>query len=394
MTQFSDSVSRISVSSTLAVGIEAERYRAQGVDLVDFGAGEPDFATPEHIKQAAVRAIQENFTRYTAAGGTAELRQAIVEWHAREFGSPFTQPESLVTVGGKHAIFNSVCALVNAGDEVVIPAPYWVSFKDIVQYAGGACVFVPTSESDGYELSAEAVEEALTPKTRLVILNSPNNPSGAVIPQEVMDRIVRSATSRGIWVLSDECYSHFVYDSQPYSVGHLAKDEAIRARLIVVGSLSKTFAMTGWRCGYALAPKPLVGEMLKLQSHTTSNPTSISQKAAVAALKGPMDSVSQMLAEYRRRRDFIVNGLRGIPGVKCPLPSGAFYAYPNVGSFLGSKVPSTTELATRMLREAHTVVVPGEAFGTSEHLRLSYAASMEELARGLERMRTFLAGIK
>jgi aspartate aminotransferase len=378
----------------LAVGIEAERYRARGVDLVDFGAGEPDFATPEHIKQAAMRAIQENFTRYTAAGGTAELRQAIVEWHAREFGSPFTQPESLVTVGGKHAIFNSVCALVNSGDEVVIPAPYWVSFKDIVQYAGGTCVFVPTSEADGYELSAEAVEQALTPKTRLVILNSPNNPSGAVISQEVMDRIVRTATARGVWVLSDECYSHFVYDSKPYSVGLLAKDEAVRARLIVVGSLSKTFAMTGWRCGYALAPKALIGEMLKLQSHTTSNPTSISQKAAVEALKGPMDSVGQMLAEYRRRRDFIVTGLRGIPGVKCPMPRGAFYAYPNVGSFLGPKVPNTTELASRMLREAHVVVVPGEAFGTSEHLRLSYATSMEELARGLERMWTFFAGIK
>jgi aspartate aminotransferase len=394
MTSFSDSVSRISVSSTLAVLNEAERYRAQGVDLVDFGPGEPDFATPGHIKQAAVQAIQENFTRYTAAGGTAELRQAIVEWHAREFATPFTQPECLVTVGGKHAIFNAVCALVNPGDEVVIPAPYWVSFKDIVLYAGGSCVFVPTSEADGYELSAEAVEQAMTPRTRLVILNSPNNPSGAVIRQQDMERIARSAAARNVWTLSDECYSHFVYDSPPYSVGVLAKDEAIRSRLVVVGSMSKTFAMTGWRCGYALAPKALIGEMLKLQSHTTSNPASISQKAALAALRGPMDSVCAMLAEYRRRRDFIVEGLRRIPGVTCPMPRGAFYAYPNVGRFLGPAAGSTAELAARLLREARTVVVPGEAFGTTDHLRLSYATSLEELGRGLERLRTFFAGIQ
>lgn len=394
MSTFSASVSRISVSSTLAVVMEAEKYKAQGVDLADFGAGEPDFPTPENIKQAAVRAIQADFTRYTAAGGTMDLRKAIVAWHAREFGSAFEPAESMVSVGGKHAIFNTVCALVNAGDEVVIPSPYWVSYNDIVHYAGGTCVFVPTREADGYEVTAEAVEQAFTPRTRMLILNSPNNPSGAVISNEVMERVTKAATARGIWVLSDECYSHFVYDSKPYSVGALAKDDKVKQRLVVAGSLSKTFAMTGWRCGYALAPKSLVGEELKLQSHTTSNPTSISQMAALEALTGPMDSVYAMLAEYRRRRDFIVKGLNAIPGVTCPMPKGAFYAYPNVGRHLSAAIPTTAELAARLLREAHVVAVPGEAFGTTEHLRLSYATSMEVIAKGLDRMRTFFGGLK
>ncbi len=396
MKEFSDSVSRIKLSSTLAVVMEAERYRAQGVDLVDFGAGEPDFATPENIKQAAMRAIQENFTKYTATGGTMELRRAICDWHAREFSSAYTPAEALVTVGGKHAIFNAACALLNAGDEVVIPVPYWVSFRDIVEYAGGTCVFVPTREENGYELSAEAVERALTPRTRMVILNSPNNPSGAVIRREVMEDIARRVTSRGIWLLSDECYSHFLYEGEPYSLGApAASEKEVRRRLVVVGSLSKTFAMTGWRAGYALAPEELVSEMLKLQSHCTSNPSSITQKAAVEALTGPQGSVTAMREEYRRRRDFVVTGLRNIPGITCPMPRGAFYAYPNVGAFLRHNgIRDTTELASRLLREAHVVVVPGEAFGTSEHLRLSYATSLEQLERGLQRMKEFFGRLR
>ncbi len=396
MKEFSESVSRITVSSTLAVVMEAERYRAQGVDLVDLGAGEPDFPTPENIKQAAVRAIQENFTRYTPTAGIAELRRAICAWHAREFSSSFEPAETLVTVGGKHAIFNAACALLDPGDEVVVPVPYWVSFRDIVQFAGGTCVFVPTREEDGYELSAEAVERALTPRTRMVILNSPNNPSGAVIRPEVAERIARAVTARGIWLLSDECYSHFVYEGKPHSLGRLRAGsgpaEDLRRRLVVVGSLSKTFAMTGWRAGYALAPRELIGEMLKLQSHTTSNISSITQKAALEALTGPQDSIVTMREEYRRRRDFVVAGLRQIPGVTCPMPCGAFYVYPNIGAFLRKNgVASTVDLAGRLLRDAHVAVVPSEAFGTSEHIRISYATSIEELGRGLERMKDFFA---
>ncbi len=390
---FSDSVSRIKVSSTIAVTIEAEKFRAAGADLTDFGAGEPDFPTPEHIKAAGVAAIGANFTRYTPAGGTADLKKAICAWHAREFGSAYEGPETLVTVGGKHAIFNTAVALLNPGAEVILPVPYWVSFRDIVEYAGGTCAFVETSEAQGYELKPEAVEAAITPKTRMMILNSPNNPSGAVVRPEDMEKIARLITSRGIWLLTDECYSHFVYEGKPFSLGKLAaSDASVRDRLVVCGSLSKTFAMTGWRLGYALAPRDLIAEMLKLQSHSTSNPTSITQKAAMAALTGPMDGVEAMRREYQQRRDFVVEGLRSIPGITCPMPMGAFYAYPNIGGFLKKNGTKTTaDLCTRLLREASVVVVPGEAFGTSDHLRLSYAASMQDLARGIERMRTFFA---
>ncbi len=390
--QLAERISRISVSSTLAVVMEAEKYRAQGADLVDFGAGEPDFPTPDNIRQAAIRAIESGFTKYTATGGIAELKQAICDWHRRELGSGYTPADVLVTVGGKHAIFNAISVLVNAGDEVILPVPYWVSFRDIIQYAGGTPVLVPTEEEAGYVVTAEAIERAITPRTRLVIMNSPSNPSGAVVGAEEFRRIYDLAASRGILLLSDECYSHFVYEGRPFSIGAFAD---AREKCIVVGSLSKTFAMTGWRVGYALARPELIQAMLKLQSHSTSNPTSIAQKAAVEALCGPQESVRVMREEYRRRRDFVVEGLRSIPGVRCPKPQGAFYVYPNVGAFLkGNGRGSVTELAGRLLREAHVAVVPGEAFGTTEHLRLSYATSMRDLERGLERTRDFLVKLR
>jgi len=390
--QLSERISRISVSSTSAVVMEAERYRAAGADLVDFGAGEPDFITPEHIRQAAIRAIQEGFTKYTATGGTAELKQAICDWHKQEFGTAYTPAEVLVTVGGKHAIFNAISVLVNPGDEVILPVPYWVSFRDIIQYANGRPVLVATDEERGYALSPEAVERALTPRTRLVIINSPSNPSGAVVGPEEFRRIFELAAARNILLLSDECYSHFVYEGSPFSVGAFP---GAREKVIIVGSLSKTFAMTGWRVGYALARPELIQAMLKLQSHCTSNPNSIAQKAAIQALRGPLDSVREMREEFRQRRDFVVEGLRGIPDVRCPMPQGAFYAYPNVGAYLKSNGGLTTmELASRLLREAHVALVPGEAFGTSEHLRLSYATSMRDLERGIERMRQFFARLR
>ena len=387
--QLSKRISRISVSATQAVVQEAERARAAGADLVDFGAGEPDFITPENICQAAVRAIRDGFTKYTPTGGIAELKRAICDWHRQQFGTEYTPAEVLVTVGGKHAIFNAVSVLVNNGDEVVLPVPFWVSFRDIIQYADGRPVLVPTDEEAGYKLRLQAVEQALTARTRLLILNSPNNPSGAVIEPHEFRQLYELATGRGIPVLSDECYSHFVYEGRPFSVGTLPD---AREKAIVIGSLSKTFAMTGWRVGYALARAEIIQAMLKLQSHCTSNPTSIAQKAAVEALRGPQDSVGQMCAEYRQRRDFVVQGLRSIPGIRCPMPQGAFYVYPNVGAYL--KIDggiSSTELTGRLLREAQVALVPGEAFGTTEHLRLSYATSIRELERGLERMRQFFA---
>jgi aspartate aminotransferase len=395
--RLSDRVSRISVSSTAAALMEADRCRAAGADLVDLGAGEPDFPTPENIRRAAIEAIQSGFTRYTPTGGITELKEAICQWHRREFGTEYTTAEVLVTCGGKHAIFNAVSALINAGDEVLLPAPHWVSYPDIIRYAAGQPVLVPTEEADGYALRAEAVERAITPRTRLLILNSPNNPSGAVVPPGEVRRILELLSARGISLLSDECYSHFVYEGAPFSAGALP---GARENAIVAGSLSKTFAMTGWRIGFALARPELIRAMMKLQSHSTSNPNSIAQKAAVEALTGPQDVVGMMRREYQRRRDLVVEGLNRIPGIRCPMPQGAFYVFPNVAAFLdagakqgqpsGARPASSAELAGRLLREGRVVTVPGEGFGAAGHLRLSYATSMRELKRGIERIAEFL----
>jgi len=383
-----DRISTISVSSTMKVSAEAERLRAEGVDVVDFGAGEPDFPTPDNIKQAAIRALDANFTKYTAAGGTAELKKAVCERHAADFGTDYKPSECLITVGGKHVIFNLMQALVNPGDEVVIPVPYWVTYKDVVNYAGGKCVFVDTDESAGFTLTADMVEPHLNDRTRMVIINSPSNPSGAVIDRGEFEKIFKLTSQRGIYLMTDECYCKFVYNGAPYSIASMP---GAKETVLVAGSLSKTYAMTGWRIGFGLVPPSIVGAMTKLQSHSTSNPTSISQKAAVEALRGPQESVQVMLAEYRRRRDFVVARLNAIPGVKCAEPQGAFYAYPNMGVVLGKNgINNSLILAERLLAEVHVAVVPGEAFGTDRHVRISYATSMAELERGLDRIHQFV----
>jgi aspartate aminotransferase len=389
--KLTDRINRIEPSATMAVVAEADKLRSQGIDVVDFGAGEPHFATPEHIKEAAIAAIRDNFTKYTPVGGTAELRDAIVNRHAVDFGSDYRREESIASVGGKHVLFNAIQVLVGHDDEVILPVPYWVSFKDMIRYSGGKPVLDETDESRGFTLTAEMVERAITPRTRMIILNSPCNPSGAVMSPEDMSSIVRLAAQRGIWVISDECYVYLNYTGKRFSVGSLRE---CRERMIVVGSLSKTYAMTGWRLGYALAPTAVISAMQKLQSQSTSNPTSIVQKAAVAGLKGPQQCVEDMRQEYIRLRDHVVNGLRSIPGVSCTLPEGAFYAYPNVSSFFGrGGVKSAADVAGKLLREAHVATVPGEGFGTRDHIRVSYATSAAELDRGLERMRKLFASL-
>ena len=387
--RFSQRMSRISVSSTTAVVAKADKLKASGVDVVDFGAGEPDFPTPENIKKAAVAALDQNFTKYTPTGGISELKQAIVERHARDFGSDYAVGECLVTVGGKQAIFEAIASLVDHGDEVILPVPYWVSFLDIINYAGGKPVLLETRESEDFAVRADAMEKLVTPKTKLIIVNSPSNPTGAVVPPGEMERILALAQRRQVCLMSDECYCHFLYDGRkPFSLGG-SKD---RERLIIVGSLSKTYAMTGWRVGFALGSAALLANMLKLQSHSTSNPASIAQKAAVEALRGPQDSVQTMLAEYHRRRDRIVQGLRSIPGVRCVSPQGAFYVYPNVAAYLKTDgLRDTTVLATRLLDEARVALVPGPAFGTHEHVRISYATSQEQIDKGVQRLKDFLA---
>ena len=388
---FSDRVGRISESATMAVTAEAARLRRAGVDVVALGAGEPDFPTPENIKQAAVRAIESNFTRYTAAGGIPELREAIVAWHAREFGTDYGPSECIATVGGKHAIFNFLAAVVDRGAEVILPVPYWVTFYDVINYYGGTPVKVRTQESNAFSLTADDIEGAITDRTRVVIVNSPNNPSGAVVERGEYERILRLTSGTGVTLLSDECYSHFTYSSDPFSI---AASEGAKQNVAVAGSLSKTFAMTGWRLGYLLGPADLISNANKLQSHATSNPNSIAQKAALEALGGSMDAVYAMLEQYRARREYVVAALNDIPGVTCPQPNGAFYAYPNISSTFGrGGIHSGMDFAKRLLGEAHVALVPGEAFGTTEHVRLSYAASMQDLEEGVRRIRAFIDGL-
>ncbi|MGH9509744.1 MAG: pyridoxal phosphate-dependent aminotransferase [Terriglobales bacterium] len=387
----SDRVNRIEISATLAMVNEAEKLRAAGKELVDFGAGEPHFSTPQHIKEAGIAAINANFTKYTPVAGTAELRDAIVRRHAADFGSAYRREECIASVGGKHALFNTVQALVDHGDEVIIPVPYWVSFKDIVRYAGGKCVYVDCDEQRGFALTPEMIERALTPRTRAIILNSPCNPSGAVMSEEDMRAVVHVAHERGIWVISDECYVYLNYSGRRFSAGAITE---AREHMAVIGSLSKTYAMTGWRMGYTLAPASLVSALQKLQSQSTSNPTSIAQKAAVTALSGPQDCVEEMCADYIRLRERIVTGLRSIPGITCVQPQGAFYAYPNISAFFGrGGMESAGDVSRRLLHDAGVVTVPGEGFGTREHIRVSYATSAAEIDKGLERMRQFFGGL-
>ena len=384
-------IQRIEVSATMAVSAEADKLRATGVDLVDFGAGEPHYDTPMHIKEAAIAAIQNNFTKYTAVGGTAELRDAIVQRHATDFGSDYKREDCIASVGGKHALFNAIQVLVDHGDEVILPVPYWVSFKDIVRYAGGEPVYIATDEKHDFALTAEMVERAITPRTKAIVLNSPNNPSGSVMKPEDMSAVLRLAHDRGIYVVSDECYVYLNHTGRQFSAGCVHE---VKERLVIIGSLSKTYAMTGWRLGYALAPAPIVSAMSKLQSQSTSNPTSIVQKAAVAALTGSQEPVKQMLAGYISLRDKVVEGLRSIPGLTCAAPNGAFYAYPNVSHYFDRPgLNCGADVAKKLLHEAHVVVVPGEGFGTQDHVRVSYATSPEKLAEGLNRMRKFFASV-
>ena len=385
---FADRIGRIEVSATMAVAAEAAKLRGQGVNLMDFGAGEPHFPTPRHIKDAAIAAIEANFTRYTVVPGIPEVRKAIVQRHACDFGSDYGIDETIFTTGEKLALFNAIQVLVEHGDEVILPVPYWVSFKDIIQYAGGKVVYLETDEAASFRITADAVEALITPKTKAIILNSPSNPAGNVISGEDLERIVRVAHERGIYLILDECYVYLNYEGKPVSAG---KFGWAKEHMIVLGSLSKTYAMTGWRAGYALGPKAVIANLSKLQSQSTSNATSFVQKAAIAALSSSQVCVEEFRAEFKLLRDYIIAALKTIPGVTCTVPGGAFYVYPNVSAYIGKGgIKSATELATRLLHEGHVVAVPGEAFGTPHHIRLSYPVTRETIDEGVKRMREFL----
>jgi aspartate aminotransferase len=389
---FADRIGRIEVSATMAVAAEAAKLRGQGVNLVDFGAGEPHFATPRHIKDAAISAIEANFTRYTVVPGIPDVRKAIVERHATDFGSEYTVDEAVFTTGGKLALFNTIQVLIDHGDEVILPVPYWVSFKDIIQYAGGKVIYLETNEAENFRITADAIEKAITPRTKAIILNSPSNPAGAVVSAEDLERIVHLAHERGIYLLLDECYVYLNYAGKPVSGGSYT---FAKEHIVILGSLSKTYSMTGWRAGYALAAKPVIANLNKLQSQSTSNAASMVQKAAIAALAGSQECVSQFRTEFIELRDYMLKKLKEIPGVTCTKPEGAFYVYPNIGKFIGKGgIKSATELATKLLHEGHVVTVPGEAFGTGEHIRISYPVTKENIDEGTRRMGEFLGNLR
>ena len=382
MPSLSERVSRLSTSATLIVKRKVDELKAQGVDLVDFGIGEPDFQTPEHIKQAGQRAIQDDFTKYTDAGGIRELREAVAAKYRREYGAAYDpKREIVISCGGKQALYNAVVALFERGDEVILPTPYWVTYPEQIKLAGADVALVETREEDGFSLTAEQIEAVLTPRTKAIILNFPNNPSGAVIEPEELCAIVELARERDSYVIYDECYEQFVYEGSPISAAQFGKEN-----VIVTGSCSKTYAMTGWRIGWAAGTAEVIQAMEKVQSQSTSNPTSISQRAAVTALTGDQCCVGDMIAEYRKRRDVLVQGLNEIPGVRCPAPKGAFYVFPNVKGLFTGTIENSTDLAGYLVEEAGVVTVPGAAFGCDEHLRFSYATSMVQIEKGLERL--------
>ncbi|HVG29574.1 MAG TPA: pyridoxal phosphate-dependent aminotransferase [Pyrinomonadaceae bacterium] len=383
--QTSERVARMRASSTLGAMQKALALRAAGVDVVDLGAGEPDFDTPPHVKLAAQEAMRRGETKYTATGGTRALQQSIIDYYGREFGARYEPAEVMATAGGKQAIFNAVVTLANPGDEVLVAKPYWVTFPEIAKFAGATPVYIET-ERNGFQLTAEEVRAAVTPRTKLIIINSPSNPSGRVIPPAEFRRIMEVCAEAGVYVVSDECYLRFVYaPGEVFSAASLPPE--LRARLCIAGSFSKTYAMTGWRIGYALAPPEWIKAMLLMQGHSTSNPNSVAQAAAAAAMNSPQDCVGEMLAEYARRREWLIGALGGIPGFSCFAPEGAFYAFPDVRGCLAGDVKTSAAFAEKLLTDEHVVVTDGAGFGADGYLRISYATSLERLKEGVTRIR-------
>ena len=385
---------RIAISPTMKVAAEAIKLKAQGVDVVDLGAGEPDFPTPPHIAAAAHAAIDANFTKYTTNSGTEELKRAIVDRYRADYAVEYSAAETIVTAGGKQALFNAVMVLFGAGDEVITHGPGWPTLVEQVKIADATPVIARTHAENGFRLTAEAILGAITPRTRGIIINSPSNPTGALMAERELESVAREAARREIWILLDLCYERLIYDDTPHNLPAVLA-RTMRDRTVLCGSASKAYAMTGWRCGWALAPAALVSASNALQSHSTSNVCSITQKAVVAALRGSQQCVTDMLAEYRRRRDQVVAWLAAEPRLRLVAPSGAFYLFPDVSDFLSPDgVRTSAELAQALLDEARVAVTPGEAFDAPGFIRISYATSVEQLRKGTERIISFVRGLE
>jgi len=388
---------RIVPSPTLSVTAKAKAMLAQGIDVIDFSAGEPAQDTPDCAKKAGETAIQAGFTRYTPVPGTDELRQAIADKFQRDQSVTYDKSQILVSCGAKHSLYNLFQALLNPGDEVIIPSPYWVSYPDQVLLADGTPIILETRESEGYTINPNALEACITPKTKALILNSPSNPSGSMYTRDTLQQVASIAIKHKILIISDEIYEKLVFGEPPFLGIVTVAPECIQ-QTVVVNGISKAYAMTGWRIGYAAGPKDLIAAMSKIQGQSTSNPASISQKAAVAALNEGAAFFEEIVKDLRPKRNFIVEQLNAISGITCPIPSGAFYAYPNVAGLLGRRhsrgtISTASDLATYLLEEVHLACVPGEPFGSPSHLRLSYTPAIETIQKGLERLRSAISAL-
>ncbi len=394
MMKLASRVQQIKPSPTLAISAKAKAMQAAGVDVINFGAGEPDFDTPDNIKAAGIKAIQEGFTRYTAVPGIPELKKAIQAKLSRENGLSYEADEIIVSCGGKHSFYNMAQALLDPGDEIIVPAPYWVSYPPMIQLAGGKAVIIPTTEDQGFKVTPEQLRRQITEKTRAVVINSPSNPTGSAYSLAELEALAEVIIEHDILVISDEIYEHIIYDGfAQHSIAGV--NLQMKERTIILNGVSKSYAMTGWRIGFTAAPAPLVAAMTKIQSQSTSNPTSISQKAAIEAYNGPQDFIAMVLPAFDERRRYIVKALNDIQGVSCFTPTGAFYAFPRVKellsmSFNGQPVESSLNLCALLLDEARIAAVPGEAFGAPGYLRLSYATSLENIKNGMERLADFV----
>ncbi|MGD1019381.1 MAG: pyridoxal phosphate-dependent aminotransferase [Verrucomicrobiia bacterium] len=389
MQQLAQRATTLTPSLTLAIDAKAKKLKAEGVDVCGFGAGEPDFDTPQYIKDAAAQALAAGFTKYTPSSGIPELRAAIAEKLKNENGLDYKPSQVIVNCGAKHSCYNVILATCQAGDEVIIPAPYWLSYPEMVKLADASPVIVETTEASGFKITPDQFRDAMTPATKLIILNSPGNPTGSVYTREELEALAEVALEEDILMLSDEIYEKIVYDGvQPVSLASLGKN--IYDLTITVNGFSKAYAMTGWRLGYVAAPDPIASAIDSIQSHSTSNPTSFAQKGALAGLKGDQSFIGEMVKAFAERRAYIYDRLTKIPGVTCVKPMGAFYVLPNISSF----GLSSTDFASKLLDDQKVAVVPGIAFGSDAHVRLSYACSMENIQKGLDRIEAFCAGLK
>ena len=398
MTMLAERTLLIKPSVTLAIAAKAGKLRSEGIDVVNFSAGEPDFDTPDRIKAAAIEALKRGMTKYTDVRGIEPLRQAIAQKYLSGYGLRYQTSEILVSCGAKHSLYNLFQAVVNPGDEVLVPAPYWVSYADMAMLAGGVPKIIQTSEATGFRINAQQLVEALSPRTRVFVLNSPSNPTGASYERTELLTIAQVLEKHSCIIVTDDIYEKIVYDG--FNIHNLAAlAPSLRDRIVIVNGVSKSYAMTGWRIGYALGSADIIGAAAKIQSQSTSNPTSIAQAAALEAIQGPQEEVAMMVGEFAKRREVVVDRLNAIRGVKCLKPQGAFYVFPNIAAFLGKSgngknLASPCDIADYLLEEAKVAVVPGEDFGSNAHIRLSYATSLENIEEGCRRMRDAFSKIQ